>query len=102
MNAFAERWVRSLRNECFDRMIFIGLDHLRRVLKIYERYYNESRPHQGIDNGIPRQRWLSRKAACAATPMCRANPPTGRRRLRRKESLPGLLASYYWENTLAA
>lgn len=93
LNAFAERWVRSLRAECLDHMIFLGADHLRHVLKIYERYYNESRPHQGIGNGIPRQRWNKTGAV-------RASPSSPYLHLQRNESLPGLLASYHWKDEL--
>jgi putative transposase len=52
-NAFAERWVRSIREECLDRILILNHRHLRRVLSEYEQYYNEARPHQGIDQEIP-------------------------------------------------
>ncbi len=57
-NAYAERWVRSVREECLDHVLSkIGLilsqAHLRRVLKRYVEYYNEARPHQGIGQRIP-------------------------------------------------
>jgi len=52
-NAFAERWVRSVREECLDRIVIIGEGHLRRVLTAYVEYYNQARPHQGIDQQCP-------------------------------------------------
>ena len=52
-NAYAERWVRSIREECLDRILIINDRHLKHVLREYERYYNEARPHQGIDQNIP-------------------------------------------------
>jgi transposase InsO family protein len=52
-NAFAERWVRSIREECLDRIVILNDRHLRHVLSEYEQYYNEARPHQGIDQNIP-------------------------------------------------
>jgi putative transposase len=52
-NAFAERWVRSIREECLDRILILNHRHLKRVLNEYEKYYNEARPHQGIDQNIP-------------------------------------------------
>jgi putative transposase len=47
MNAFAERWVKTLRNECTDRMLIIGDRHLRVVLEQYTEHYNAGRSHQG-------------------------------------------------------
>jgi hypothetical protein len=48
-NAFAERWARSVREECLDRLIILNERHLRRVLIVYLAYYNARRPHQGLD-----------------------------------------------------
>lgn len=52
-NAFAERWVRSVREECLDRLLILGDGHLRRVLTAYVDYYNHARPHQGIEQQCP-------------------------------------------------
>ncbi len=52
-NAFAERWVRSIREECLDHILILNESHLCRVLKEYAEYYNHARPHQGIDQGFP-------------------------------------------------
>jgi putative transposase len=52
-NAIAERWVRSVREECLDHLIILNERHLRRVLKEYVIYYNERRPHQGLDQDSP-------------------------------------------------
>ena len=52
-NAFAERWVRTVREECLDKLIIINQQHLRQVMVEYTSYYNTSRPHQGIDQRIP-------------------------------------------------
>jgi putative transposase len=43
-NAFAERWVRSVRQECLDQTLILNENHLRRVLKEYVEYYNVARP----------------------------------------------------------
>lgn len=52
-NAFAERWVRSIREECLDRILIVNERHLCRVLKQYIEYYNQARPYQGIDQRFP-------------------------------------------------
>jgi putative transposase len=52
-NAFAERWVRTVREECLDHLLIISGKHLRRVLTRYIDYYNHRRPHQGISQQIP-------------------------------------------------
>jgi putative transposase len=53
-NAFAERWVRTLRGEFTDRMLIFGRRHLRHVLAEYVRHYNESRPHRALSLSPPR------------------------------------------------
>jgi transposase InsO family protein len=52
-NAYAERWVRSVREECLDHLLILNQAHLWHVLKRYVEYYNEAQPHQGIGQRIP-------------------------------------------------
>ncbi len=52
-NSYAERWVRSVREECLDQILVLNEKHLHRVLKEYGNYYNHDRPHQGIGQGFP-------------------------------------------------
>ena len=52
MNAFAERWVHSVRREFLSKMILFGERHLRRALRNYVDHYNADRPHQGLDNRL--------------------------------------------------
>ncbi len=47
MNAFAERWIGSVRRECTDRILITGERHLRHVLDIYVAHHNAGRSHQG-------------------------------------------------------
>ena len=47
-NGFAERLIGSIRRECLDHIIVLGEAHLRRLLKSYARYYNETRTHQPL------------------------------------------------------
>jgi putative transposase len=52
-NAYAERWVRTVRTECLDWLLVLGPGHLERVLLRYVRHYNRQRPHRGIDLSVP-------------------------------------------------
>jgi len=52
-NAFAELWVRSVREECLDHILIMNENHIRRVLKEYAEYYNHAHPHQGIGQRFP-------------------------------------------------
>ncbi len=52
LNAFAERFVRSIKSECLDRMIFFGEASLRHAVGEYIEHYHHERPHQGLGNTI--------------------------------------------------
>ncbi len=80
-NAYAERVVRSIREECIDRIIIMNEKHLRFVLKQYKRYYNEARPHQGLNQSIPNGSISS----------------SSNRPIRKRTFLGGLLNDYYRE-----
>jgi putative transposase len=51
-NAYAERWVQSLRRECLDRMLIFGEHHLRLVMREYVGHYNRWRPHLGLGDDV--------------------------------------------------
>lgn len=53
MNAYAERFVKSIRRECLDHFIVMNRRQLRNLVKSYMNYYNHMRPHQGLDGKIP-------------------------------------------------
>lgn len=55
-NAVAERWVRTVRSECLDKLLILNEAHLRRVLNEFLTYYNQRRPHQGLDQQSPIER----------------------------------------------
>ncbi len=52
MNAFAERWVKSVKTECLDKMILFGQGHLERALREYVAPHHNERPHQGLGNEL--------------------------------------------------
>lgn len=52
-NACCERCLGSLRRECLDYMLILSERHLRRIVAEYVRYFNQARPHQGINQRIP-------------------------------------------------
>jgi len=53
-NAYAERWVRTVREECLDHILILNETHLWRVLtEFINDYYNTARPHQGIEQRSP-------------------------------------------------
>jgi hypothetical protein len=54
LNAFAERFVRSIKDECLSRMIFFGQASLRHAITQYMSHYHEERNHQGLDNRLLR------------------------------------------------
>jgi len=82
-NAYAERWVRSIREECLDHILVINENHLRRVLteygEYYGEYYNTARPHQGLGHHFP----VSRPVSNTAGP------------IRRRDILGGVIHDYY-------
>ena len=47
-NAHAERWVRTVRTDCLDRILIFGQRHLEHVLRVYRRHYNGHRPHRAL------------------------------------------------------
>nr|WP_234365261.1 transposase [Streptomyces sp. RTd22] len=48
-NAFAERWIRTPRTECTDRLLITGERHLRTVLTTYAQHYNAGRAHRSLN-----------------------------------------------------
>ncbi len=55
-NAFAERFVRTVREDCLDHLLVVSLRHLEALLADYVRHYNEARPHRtlGLEQPLPR------------------------------------------------
>jgi transposase InsO family protein len=59
-NAYAERFVRSIKEECLERMIFFGPGQLQRAVHEYVEHYNRERNHQGLGNNLLERRRLPR------------------------------------------
>jgi putative transposase len=84
-NAFAERWVGSVRRECLDRLLIFGRRQLVYVLRVYIRHFNQRRPHRALDLRSPDH-------SSGADP-----PPTAtlhRLQVTRRDLLGGLLHEY--------
>lgn len=82
LNAFAERWVRTVKRECLNRVHLIGRAALKRALDQYVEHYNRERPHQGLKNDIPEPSQKVENNAEILTVRCR-------------KRLGGVLKHYY-------
>jgi transposase InsO family protein len=82
-NAYAERWVGTVRRECLDQLLIVGRQQLVRVLRHYVEHYNQRRPHRGLGHSTP----VPSERAEA-----RSGPNSGR--LRRRDVLGGLIYEY--------
>jgi len=83
LNAYVERFMRSMKSEYLDKMIFFGETSLRRALMEFEEHYHAERNHQGLGNKI-----------------IQPGPEVGRRtdgEIHRRERLGGMLSYYYRE-----
>lgn len=81
-NAYAERVIRTIREEITDRVLVLGPRHLNRLLAGYESHFNGHRPHRGIDLASP--------DTIGAVPT-----PANVRDIRRRRVLGGLISEYY-------
>jgi transposase InsO family protein len=93
-NAFAERFVRTVRSECLDHLLVVNEAHLERVLRSYARHYNGHRPHQGIAQEIPAP---EETAPLAVVPTIDSRHRHHRHRpppIRRRDRLGGLIHEY--------
>ena len=81
LNAFAERFVGSVKSECVDRIVPLGATHLRTAIREFVDHYHKERPHQGLDNDLIAPKTTSR----------------GPGSVRCRERLGGVLKFYYRE-----
>jgi transposase InsO family protein len=68
-NGFAERLIGSIRRECVDHIVVLGEAHLRRTLRAFARYYNESRVHRALGKDAPFHRVVERLGAITSAPV---------------------------------
>ncbi len=61
-NSLAERLIGSIRRECIDHLMVCGAQHLRRALRSYARYYNETRTRRSLNKDAPLARPIQRTA----------------------------------------
>jgi putative transposase len=80
-NAYAERFVRTVRAECLDWLLIVGRRHLEHVLRIYTTHYNRERPHRGL--------------ALLTPHATNADPPASRGEVKRRDRLGGLIHEYH-------
>ena len=89
-NAYAERFVRTIRSECLDHLLIVNARHLERILRSYARHYNGHRPHQGISQEIP--------GPTSFPPLMAVDPEEKlqdhARQVRRRDRLGGLIHEY--------
>jgi transposase InsO family protein len=80
-NAYAERFVRTVRAECLDWLLIIGRRHLESVLRTYTAHYNRERPHRGLALLTPNS--------------TNADPQTSHGEIKRRDRLGGLIHEYH-------
>jgi putative transposase len=79
-NAYAERFVRTVRTECLDHLLIVGRRHLERILRIYIQHYDSERPHRGLALQTPK------------APQLKSLPDGD---VQRRDRLGGLIHEYY-------
>ena len=80
LNAYAERFVLTIKSECLDRIVPLGERHLRRAVGQFVEHYHLERNHQGLDNAL----------------IVQSNPPANQNApIQCSERLGGLLKHYY-------
>ena len=83
LNAYAERFVRSIKEECLEPMIFVGQTSLRRAIGEFIAHYHMERNHQSVENRLLQPR---------------ATLPMKRERVQRRQRLDGMLNFYLWSD----
>jgi putative transposase len=82
LNAYCERFVRSIKEEALEQMVMLGERSLSYTLHQYLAHYHHERNHQGLGNGL-------------IAPELHLGSSGGK--MRRRDRLGGLLRYYYWD-----
>jgi hypothetical protein len=82
-NAFAERWVGTIRRDCLDWLLIASRRQLEHILRVYTEHYNTHRPHRALG--------LKPPTPGPRLQLVGANPPD---QIRRRERLGGLIREY--------
>jgi transposase InsO family protein len=93
-NAFAERFVRTVRSECLDHLLVVNEAHLERILRSYARRYNGHRPHQGLSQEIPAPERTAPLQLVPTSDSWHRHLRHHPRRIRRRDRLGGLIHEY--------
>ena len=83
-NGVAERFVRTVRSECLDRLLILDRPHLKRVLAVFVDHYNVHRPHRALALNPPHP----------TRPPFAAGPEWGEARVQRRDRLGGVVREY--------
>ncbi len=75
-NAFAERWIRTVRHELLDRPLIWNQRQLRRLLEEFISHYNAGRPHRSLGQRAPNDK-ADKPEIEPATPICRSKTCAG-------------------------
>jgi putative transposase len=88
LNPYAERFVRTIKSECLNKLILLGEGHLRRAVHSFVEHYHLERPHQGLDNELI----MPANDNATVTP---ANDNVAMGEIECRQRLGGLLKHYY-------
>jgi len=82
-NGVAERFVRTVRSECLDRLLILNQQHVERTFDVFVDYYNGHRPHRALSLNPPAPRWRGATAS-----------PRHHARIQRRNRLGGVIHEY--------
>jgi len=85
LNAFAERWVRTVKSECLRKVTCLGIGGLIRVLREFLDHYHEHRPHQSLGN----------RPLTEHVPIRKMDSPVKASQFKRRVTCGGVIKEYY-------
>ena len=95
-NAYAERWIRTVRHECLDRLMILRRANLESVLLTYVEHHNRDRPHRGLEaRGAQSRRSPKAGGLRAPDEGLRLKPVNAGSAIVRRDRLGGIIHEYY-------